>query len=237
MLKQFVVLLTGSTLLLGGCHHGCLIKRRSELRCPTDIRQMVPWCAGEDAIFHCPCKPSPVFYGHKPTCWGAWPASGPEWRDAYCGCVLSDPVSEEVELPSPIFEIGPASESGPSSESKLPLEESLPSTTSAEPGPIRKLPTEPLPMPKAKLQRLQREVEEDSVRLRIPQFSFQPNANHSGQKTLQVEQVVCHTSNLPDRDSMMDVNTNFCSRHEGAGQPDFGRTFNSYLNEEHCFIR
>jgi hypothetical protein len=88
-------------LLIGGCRpHGLLVKRESELSCPTDIRQMVPWCAGEDAIFHCPCGPSREFYGHKPTCWGAWPASGSEWRNAYCGdmqqaIVYPDPVSNE----------------------------------------------------------------------------------------------------------------------------------------------
>ena len=72
-------------LLAGGCHrYGMLVKRESELNCPTDIRKTVPWCAGEDAIFRCPCGPSSNFYGHKPTCWRNWPLPGAKWRDAYC---------------------------------------------------------------------------------------------------------------------------------------------------------
>lgn len=67
-----------------GCRSGVLMKKESETHCPTDIRQTVPWCAGEDAIFMCPCRPGCDFYGHKPTCWRAWPTSGAEWRDAYC---------------------------------------------------------------------------------------------------------------------------------------------------------
>lgn len=80
------MLLAALLISLIGCHHGILTKRESELNCPTDIRRTVPWCAGEDAIFHCPCGPSRVFYGHKPTCWGIWPAPGSAWRDSYCGC-------------------------------------------------------------------------------------------------------------------------------------------------------
>lgn len=75
-------------LVLGTCGCspcGCLVKRQSELSCPTDIRQTVPWCVGEDAIFHCPCGPNQSFYGYKPTCWGVWPAPAAEWRDERCG--------------------------------------------------------------------------------------------------------------------------------------------------------
>lgn len=73
-------------LLMSGCqHYGMLVKRESELNCPTDIRRTVPWCAGEDAIFCCPCGPDDEFYGYKPTCWGSWPAAGAEWRDVHCG--------------------------------------------------------------------------------------------------------------------------------------------------------
>lgn len=82
---RYFPLLSALTLLVG-CQNYCLFaKRESEQNCPTDVRQMVPWCAGEDAIFHCPCRPNCEFYGYKPTCWGVWPAPGAAWRDAYCG--------------------------------------------------------------------------------------------------------------------------------------------------------
>ena len=77
--------------ILSGCQHfGYVAKRESELNCPTDIRQTIPWCAGEDAIFHCPCGPSSDFHGYKPTCWGVWPAPGAQWRDAFCGPLARD---------------------------------------------------------------------------------------------------------------------------------------------------
>lgn len=77
--------------LLGGCCPlGFLVKQESELHCPTDIRQMVPWCVGEDAIFHCPCGPNREFYGYKPTCWDIWPAPGAQWRDTYCRPLQQD---------------------------------------------------------------------------------------------------------------------------------------------------
>lgn len=104
MLKQIVTLLTGSTLLLAGCHWGCTVKRESELNCPTDIRKTIPWCAGEDAIFHCPCQTSCVYHGHKPTCWSSWPSSGAQWRDSYCGCKVpmeDYPTLESEEVPAP----------------------------------------------------------------------------------------------------------------------------------------
>jgi len=77
--------------LLGGCRpFGYQVKRNSEFCCPTDIRQTVPWRAGEDAIFHSPCGPDSDFHGYKPTRWGIWPASGAEWRDAYGGSPIMD---------------------------------------------------------------------------------------------------------------------------------------------------
>jgi hypothetical protein len=79
------LVLLGSVTLFSGCLHGIKMKRDQEMRCPTDIRQKVPWCVGEDAIFHCPSNPDSEFYGVKPTCWGEWPASGADWRNAYCG--------------------------------------------------------------------------------------------------------------------------------------------------------
>ena len=86
LLRPICLLL--SLALLSGCQNFYCYraKRESEKNCPTDIRQMVPWCAGEDAIFHCPCGPDcNGYYGYKPTCWGAWTTSGAEWRDIHCG--------------------------------------------------------------------------------------------------------------------------------------------------------
>jgi hypothetical protein len=86
---------------VSGCHsHGAMVKREAESSCPTDIRQMVPWCAGEDAIFHCPCGLSGEFHGHKPTCWRTWPAPATVWRDSYCGGVLTEMpvVADEPEM-------------------------------------------------------------------------------------------------------------------------------------------
>jgi hypothetical protein len=96
--------LVGLLLVLpSGCHcFGPMVKRESELNCPTDIRKTVPWCAGEDAIFRCPCSPRPEFYGHKPTCWRVWPAPAAAWRDMYCGGLETAPSA----LPS-IDEPGP----------------------------------------------------------------------------------------------------------------------------------
>ena len=75
-----------TAIAVGGCKQfGILAKREHEKCCPTDIRQTVPWCAGEDALFHGPCKPDAHYYGYKPTCWGVWPTSGAEWRDTHCG--------------------------------------------------------------------------------------------------------------------------------------------------------
>lgn len=118
-------------LLVGGCRqYGYLVKRESELNCPTDIRQTVPWCVGEDAIFRCPCGPDGDFYGHKPTCWGVWPAPGAHWRDAFCGplqheCVLVESSEPDVgrpilpdPLPTPAAEPGIRQRPGESEPSK-----------------------------------------------------------------------------------------------------------------------
>ena len=86
--------------LLSGCHqYGILVKRESEMNCPTDIRKTVPWCAGEDAIFSCPCGPNEQFHGHKPTCWRLWQTSGEEWRDMHCQPLET---RTEVEVPESI---------------------------------------------------------------------------------------------------------------------------------------
>jgi hypothetical protein len=94
--------------LLGGCCPcGFLIKQESELNCPTDIRQTVPWCAGEDAIFRGPCGPNREFYGYKPTCWDLWPASGAQWRNTYCGPLPQDHLYGEPSGGEPgDFEVG-----------------------------------------------------------------------------------------------------------------------------------
>lgn len=88
---------------MSGCHSfGPLVKRDSEENCPTDIRKTVPWCAGEDAIFQCPCGPSEDYYGHKPTCWRTWPGPTTVWRDSYCAgacpCSLGPNVNGSNEL-------------------------------------------------------------------------------------------------------------------------------------------
>jgi hypothetical protein len=96
-------------LLLAAVTCGCtsfgpMVKRESELNCPTDIRRTVPWCAGEDAVFHCPCGPDGAFHGHRPTCWRSWPAPATVWRDTYCkGTLCSDDPSYVVEDPQVIM--------------------------------------------------------------------------------------------------------------------------------------
>lgn len=99
-------------LLFAGCrNYGLLVKRESELNCPTDIRKTVPWCAGEDAIFCCPCGPNEQFHGHKPTCWRLWQTSGAEWRDLHCEPLCTQcidgapvgPVKETISAPTEII--------------------------------------------------------------------------------------------------------------------------------------
>jgi len=87
-----------SLALVGGCHHCLCGKRASEQHCPTDVRKSHFWCFGEDAIFRYPCGPKEDFYGHEPTCWREWPASGSVWRDANCGPseVAIMPYEEEM---------------------------------------------------------------------------------------------------------------------------------------------
>lgn len=104
MRQAIAGLLIFTSFILGGCKStGILAKREAEQCCPTDIRKTVPWCAGEDAIFQCPCRPSSEFYGYKPTCWGIWPASGAAWRDAHCGelhhgAIITDLANQNREL-------------------------------------------------------------------------------------------------------------------------------------------
>lgn len=82
-----------------GCNSfGLCAKRESELNCPTDVRKTVPWCAGEDAVFVCPCGPEGNFYGHRPTCWRDWPTTAAAWRDMSCGPTV---VSETTTAGEP----------------------------------------------------------------------------------------------------------------------------------------
>ena len=132
MRKSITVLLVAVVVPLTGCHHyGFTAKRKSELECPTDIRQTVPWCAGEDAVFHCPCGPSGHYYGARPPGWRPWPTSGAEWRDAFGampaahGLPLVEPIAPGDHLQQPTealpdqetpseessFDFGPASSS------------------------------------------------------------------------------------------------------------------------------
>lgn len=134
MPKQCTVIAIVGIMLCCGCHqYGYYPKRQSELNCPTDIRQTVPWCAGEDAVFRCPCGPSSHFHGHKPTCWGNWPSSGSEWRDSYCGCPVVY-ATEGESIPTPAAETLPEVFQPPSGEGAQRLK-SLP-TFESEPQPL-----------------------------------------------------------------------------------------------------
>ena len=102
-----------------------MLKRESEFNCPTDVRQTVPWCAGEDAIFHCPCHPAYEFYGYKPTCWGDWPTSGAEWRDTYCCSPFpveygGEFIQPGVEYPVPVTPQMNDTEKAPGQHEQLP---------------------------------------------------------------------------------------------------------------------
>jgi hypothetical protein len=118
-----ITVIVASALFVGGCRCGCLMKRQSETNCPTDIRQTVPWCAGEDAVFHCPCRPARAFYGHKPTCWGAWPTCGAEWRDAHCVSPVCDYPSELIhQAPALALPTGPGRSSEELIQGEPPVE-------------------------------------------------------------------------------------------------------------------
>ncbi len=94
MPTKYLLCVLSCIALLTGCQdYGMLVKRESELNCPTDIRKTVPWCAGEDAVFCCPCGPNEQFHGHKPTCWRPWQSSGAEWRDLHC-----EPIDSPCEI-------------------------------------------------------------------------------------------------------------------------------------------
>ncbi len=124
------LLIFASFAVVGCKTSGPLAKREAEKCCPTDIRKTVPWCAGEDALFQCPCRPNAEFYGYKPTCWGIWPSSGAAWRDAHCGdlhhgAIITDLTNQNrelIELPS----------------LPSPAEPSETPSAEAEQGPVRK---------------------------------------------------------------------------------------------------
>ena len=101
-MRQSTIYVATASVLIGiACAAGCksqgvLAKREAEKCCPTDIRKTVPWCAGEDALFKCPCEPNAAFYGYKPTCWRTWPASGATWRDLHCGKQHHDAIITDI---------------------------------------------------------------------------------------------------------------------------------------------
>ncbi len=171
--------------LLSGCsQYGLFVKQESECNCPTDIRQTVPWCAGEDAIFHCPCGPDREFYGHKPTCWGVWPAPAAQWRDAYCGPLQQEAIQGE---PSD-FELG---EPIPTSElNELPIPEPVSNLSMEEAGDDRPLTEEPE-------RPLAEEPEEPQVDEILHLNSFELELNNPAAQG--VEQLPSHdsTSTLP----------------------------------------
>lgn len=134
MQNHFLALAIGTCLLASGCcHHGLLQKRQSEMNCPTDVRKTIPWCAGEDAVFRCPCGPSSHYYGHKPTCWGYWPTPGAEWRDTFCDCSNPYPTEIEVGIPTPATEVLPEAVERPLDESALQLDSLPPFETQKKP--------------------------------------------------------------------------------------------------------
>lgn len=98
-----IMMMIAATAACGCKSTGFLAKREAEKCCPTDIRKTVPWCAGEDALFKCPCEPSTAFYGYKPTCWRTWPTNGSTWRDMHCGnqhhaAVITELTNQNPEL-------------------------------------------------------------------------------------------------------------------------------------------
>ena len=123
-----------------GCQScGPLVKRQSELNCPTDIRKTVPWCAGEDAIFRCPCGPEGGFYGHKPTCWRVWPMPASVWRDASCGPTAASvietvaPFADGTVTPlPPVPDELPPAEAGQTVPEVLPSAPTLPELPGAQ---------------------------------------------------------------------------------------------------------
>jgi len=127
-----------------GCKSvGIGAKREAEKCCPTDIRKTVPWCAGEDALFQCPCEPDATYYGYKPTCWGIWPSSGAAWRDSHCGHVHHGAILTELTNRNPELIPLPQTESYPTPMPEIPsqpLQEldrsngSLPEPELTEPG-------------------------------------------------------------------------------------------------------
>ena len=95
MPKQSIICLIMCTVTLSGCHWVFPASRKCN--CPTDLCKAMLFCTGEDALYQCPCGPSQEFYGHKPTCWGVWPASGAAWRDIHCQPATTECLNETVE--------------------------------------------------------------------------------------------------------------------------------------------
>jgi len=144
MSSKYYLSLICCVAIFSGCQpHGMFVKRESEMNCPTDIRKTVPWCAGEDAIFCCPCGPNEQFHGHKPTCWRPWQSSGAEWRDFHCQPIslplpeTGMPGSFPVEQVTPPIEVLSPTEVAPDiqlpdSEEREPSSSDFPPTAGEE---------------------------------------------------------------------------------------------------------
>lgn len=196
MSKKYLLSLLCCLAMFAGCrNHGMLAKRESEQNCPTDIRKTVPWCAGEDAVFRCPCGPNEQFHGHKPTCWVSWQTSGAVWRDMHCQPACSKfaaevPVGILVEQFSEPTEYSQSVEAIVPTEAIPPIEISpalpLPDNGSPEEVPVQVTPaldSEPLPATEVTPQ--QQKVPEDatssSMRLQQPR---QKKANRARSRSL-----------------------------------------------------
>lgn len=191
MQNYYLALAMCSALLANGCHHGLLQKRQSEMNCPTDIRKTIPWCAGEDAIFRCPCGPSSNFYGHKPTCWGYWPAPGAEWRDSYCGCPVQYATEEELSVPTPVAEPLPeATEPNTESSDREPVS-ARPAQQRAEP-----LFVPPQPPVSQQSKAVNGRFQDDRISLTEPARLIKRSSNHKSRMHSGDIQQVCHTEEV-----------------------------------------
>ena len=164
---------------VSGC---CWCKRASEMNCPTDVRKAECWCFGEDALFHCPCGPNEEYYGHKPTCWRAWPTSAEEWRDMRCGPLQQTaiPCGEEPYPPA----VGPTLPSAePDEPHRVPADSSkMAPQQQSETLPSSEGPVEPPLEPAA--------TEEPAGELQQPPaFEQQPPAFEQQQPTFEQQRV------------------------------------------------
>jgi len=165
--------------LASGCtSFGPMVKRQSELNCPTDVRQTVPWCAGEDAIFRCPCGPDGQFYGHRPTGWRCWPASATVWREAYCaGPVICEDAGTIVPGPAQVQPLPAVEEPEPipqGDEMQLPALPPLPPAVRSAPPATPATPATPAP---ARVSDAQSAISRFRQAAKLPAASFQAGAS------------------------------------------------------------